>query len=84
MTQNNNGPRQDVAERFINLADLIIKPLVVISIGMFLIELKLSLHHDWENSVGGFIDFIPIKEWQRERERIVQRKRANRVCRMKD
>ena len=26
----------------------------------------------------------PIKEWQRERERIVQRKRANRVYRMKD
>lgn len=51
MTQNNNGPRQDVAERIISLVDLIIKPLVVISIGMFLIELELSLHYEWENSL---------------------------------
>jgi len=46
-----NLSNHQLAEKVIHLVDLIIKPLVVISIGMFLIELEMSLRHDWKNSL---------------------------------
>ncbi|MDE0866796.1 MAG: ion transporter [Rubripirellula sp.] len=46
-----NLPNHKLAEKVIRFVDLIIKPLVVISIGMFLLELEMSLRHDWKSSL---------------------------------
>ena len=43
--------KHKLADRVIRFVDMIIKPLVVISIGMFLLELEMSLRYGWENSL---------------------------------
>ncbi len=47
--QQANAP-QDFWERALRFVDRVAKPLVVISIGLFLIEKELSLRNGWENS----------------------------------
>lgn len=43
--------KHELADKVIRFVDKIIKPLVVISILMFLVELEMSLRYDWENSL---------------------------------
>jgi hypothetical protein len=49
--------KHELAQKVIRFVDMIIKPLVVISIGMFLIELEMSLRYDWKNSLDAPPDF---------------------------
>jgi voltage-gated potassium channel len=48
-----------LADSVIRFVDMIIKPMVVISIVMYLLELEMSIRYDWQNS----LDAPPIFLW---------------------
>ncbi len=43
--------KNDISSRIIQIVDLLAKPLIIISVALFLLEKEISLRHDWANSL---------------------------------